>query len=120
MNAIQGSASSAGAQESPSSSEQPSGGIPYGSYGGSTAGSYGSYGAYGSPNFGDPNGPGGAGGGGHWAGGNGGGGSNWGGGGGSHPPEPGRRKHRVRRGMAFGAAGLAVAAAVAVGSYDAV
>jgi S1-C subfamily serine protease len=111
MNAIQGSASSAGSQESPSSSEQPNGGIPYGSYGGSSAaGSYGSYGAYGSGNFGDPNGPGGVGGGGHWSGGN------WGGS--SAYPEPNRRKRRVRRGMAFGAAGLAIAA-VTVGSYAA-
>ncbi len=109
MNAIQGSASSAGSEQSPSSSEQPGGGIPYGSYGGSSAG--GSYGAYGAGNYGSPGG-----GGGHWSGGNWGGGSNWGG----PPQEPNRRGRRVRRGMAFGAAGLAIAAAVAVGSYDAV
>src|ERR1700759_1077748 len=109
MNAIQGSASSAGSEQSPSSSEQPGGGIPYGSYGGSNA--VGAYGAYGAETYGSPGG-----GGGHWSGGNWGGGSNWGG----PPQEPNRRGRRVRRGMAFGAAGLAIAAAVAVGSYDAV
>ena len=36
MNAIQGSAQAAGSQQSPSSPEQPGGGIPYGSYGGSS------------------------------------------------------------------------------------
>src|ERR1700744_4670608 len=110
MNAIQGSASSAGSEQSPSSSEQPSGGIPYGSYGGSgTGGSYGSYGAY-AGNYGRPGGAGGGG----WAGGDWGGGSQLGGG----SPPPGKPKRR-RRAMAFGAAGLAVAAAVAVGTYDA-
>ncbi len=106
MNAIQGSASSAGSEQSPSASEQPGGGIPYGSYGGSST-----YGSYGAGNFGRP---GGAGGGGHWSGGNWSGGSNWGGDG-QNPPN----RHRFRRGMAFGAAGLAIAAA-AVGSYAAV
>jgi len=112
MNAIQGSASSAGSEQSPSSSEQPSGGIPYGSYGGSgTGGSYGSYGAY-AGNYGRPGGAGG----GDWSGGNWGGGSNWGAGGSNPPGNPKRRHRRV---MAFGAAGLAIAAAAAVGSYDA-
>jgi S1-C subfamily serine protease len=109
MNAIQGSASSAGSEQSPSSPEQPGGGIPYGSYGGSRT--YGSYGAAGAGNFGSPPGSDGAGGG-HWSGGNWSGGSNWSGG-----PNPPHRR-RFRR-VAFGAAGLAVAAAVAVGSYDA-
>jgi S1-C subfamily serine protease len=105
MNAIQGSASSAGSEQSPSSPEQPGGGIPYGSYGGSSTG--GSYGSYGAGNYGSPGGSGGG-----WSGGN------WGGG--SNPPsDPNRRRRRVRRGMAFGAAGLAIAAAAAVGSYDA-
>ena len=106
MNAIQGSASSAGSEQAPSAPEQPGGGIPYGSYGGSST-----YGSYGAGNFGSP---GGAGGGGHWSGGNWSGGSN-GGEGGQYPP----KRRRVRRGMAFGAAGLAIAA-TAVGSYAAV
>src|SRR6201996_4405285 len=110
MNAIQGSASSAGAEQVPSSSEQPGGGIPYGSYGGSSTG--GSYGAYGAGNYGRPGGYGG----GDWSGGNWGGGSNWGAGGSNPPGNPKRRHRRV---MAFGAAGLAIAAAAAVGSYDA-
>ena len=112
MNAIQGSASSAGSEQAPSASEQPGGGIPYGSYGGSST--YGSYGASGTGNFGRPPGSGGAGGG-HWSGGNWSGGSNWGEGGGQYPP----KRRRFRRGMAFGAAGLAIAA-TAVGSYAAV
>jgi S1-C subfamily serine protease len=115
MNAIQGSASSAGSEQAPSASEQPGGGIPYGSYGGSST--YGSYGASGAGNFGSPPGSGGAGnagGGGHWSGGNWSGGSNWGEGG-QYPP----KRRRFRRGMAFGAAGLAIAA-TAVGSYAAV
>jgi S1-C subfamily serine protease len=115
MNAIQGSASSAGSEQAPSASEQPGGGIPYGSYGGSST--YGSYGASGAGNFGSPpgsGGAGGAGGGGHWSGSNWSGGSNWGEGG-QYPP----KRRRFRRGMAFGAAGLAIAA-TAVGSYAAV
>jgi S1-C subfamily serine protease len=111
MNAIQGSASSAGSEQAPSAPEQPGGGIPYGSYGGSST--YGSYGASGAGNFGSPPGSGGAGGG-HWSGGNWSGGSNWGEGG-QYPP----KRRRIRRGMAFGAAGLAIAA-TAVGSYAAV
>jgi S1-C subfamily serine protease len=111
MNAIQGSASSAGSEQAPSAPEQPGGGIPYGSYGGSST--YGSYGASGAGNFGSPPGSGGAGGG-HWSGGNWSGGSNWGQGG-QYPP----KRRRIRRGMAFGAAGLAIAA-TAVGSYAAV
>src|SRR6201994_2103872 len=110
MNAIQGSASSAGAEQVPSSSEQPGGGIPYGSYGGSSTG--GSYGAYGAGNYGRPGGYGG----GDWSGGNWGGGSNWGAGGSNPPGNPKRRHRRV---MAFGAAGLAIAAAAPVGSYHA-
>ncbi len=111
MNAVQGSASSAGSEQAPSASEQPGGGIPYGSYGGSST--YGSYGASGAGNFGSPPASGGAGGG-HWSGGNWSGGSNWGEGG-QYPP----KRRRFRRGMAFGAAGLAIAA-TAVGSYAAV
>ena len=111
MNAVQGSASSAGSERAPSASGQPGGGIPYGSYGGSST--YGSYGASGSGNFGSPPASGGAGGG-HWSGGNWSGGSNWGEGG-QYPP----KRRRLRRGMAFGAAGLAIAA-TAVGSYAAV
>jgi S1-C subfamily serine protease len=110
MNAIQGSASSAGSEQAPSAPEQPGGGIPYGSYGGSST--YGSYGASGAGNFGSPPGSGGAGGG-HWSGGNWSGGN--GGEGGQYPP----KRRRIRRGMAFGAAGLAIAA-TAVGSYAAV
>jgi S1-C subfamily serine protease len=105
MNAIQGSASSAGSEQAPSAPEQPGGGIPYGSYGGSST-----YGSYGAGNFGSPGGAGG----GHWSGGNWSGGSNWGQGG-QYPP----KRRRIRRGMAFGAAGLAIAA-TAVGSYAAV
>ncbi len=108
MNAIQGPASPTGPEQSPSASEQPGGGIPYGSYGGSST--YGSYGASGAGNFGSPPGSGG----GHWSGGNWSGGSNWGEGG-QYPP----KRRRFRRGMAFGAAGLAIAA-TAVGSYAAV
>ena len=111
MNAVQGSASSAGSERAPSASGQPGGGIPYGSYGGSST--YGSYGASGTGNFGSPPASGGAGGG-HWSGGNWSGGSNWGEGG-QYPP----KRRRLRRGMAFGAAGLAIAA-TAVGSYAAV
>ena len=58
-----------------------------------------------------------------WSGGNwSGGGGNWSGGnwsgGGNVPPSP--RHRRLRRGVAFGVAGVALAAAAAVGSYDAV
>ena len=100
MNAIQGSARAADSQQAPSSPEQPGGGIPYGSYGGNADG-------YGTP----------GGGGGGWSGGNWHGGSNWGGG--TPPPPPDRRK-RLRRGLALGTAGVALAAAAAVGWYDAV
>ena len=58
-----------------------------------------------------------------WSGGNwSGGGGNWSGGnwsGGGNVP-PSRRHRRLRRGVAFGMAGVALAAAAAVGSYDAV
>jgi S1-C subfamily serine protease len=105
MNAIQGSALAADTQQPPSSSGQPGGGIPYGSYGGS------SYGTYGSPGYGGAGGSGGSGGdgGGGWSGGH------WSGGG--YPPP--KRSRRVRRGLAMGAAGVALAAAAAVGWYDA-
>ena len=100
MNVIQGTAQPAGSEEAPSSAH-PGAGSPYGSYGASSAEPYGSAG-------------------GGWSGGNwsGGGwsGGNWSGGGNVPPP----RRRRLRRGLAFGAAGLAVAAAAAVGSYDAV
>jgi S1-C subfamily serine protease len=100
MNVIQGTALSAGAEEPPSNSAHPGTGSPYGSYGASSEQPYGSAG-------------------GGWSGGNwsGGGwsGGNWPGGGSVPPP----RRRRLRRGLAFGATGLAVAAA-AVGSYHAV
>ncbi|HWG15975.1 MAG TPA: trypsin-like peptidase domain-containing protein [Streptosporangiaceae bacterium] len=102
MNAIQGAALAADPQQAPSSSGQPDGGIPYGSYGGTSGGAYGSGGAGGAGNSG--------GGGGGWSGGN------WSGGGGYQPP---KRSRRIRRGVAMGAAGVALAAAVAVGWYDA-
>ena len=86
--------------------------VPYGSYGGSSEGSYGSGGS--GPSGGSWSGGGWSGGGGHWSGGNWSGG-NWSGG---EPPSP---RHRgLRRGLAFGVAGVALAAAAAVGSYDAV
>ena len=101
MNVIQGTALPAGSEEASSSSAHPGAGSPYGSYGASSAEPYGSAG-------------------GGWSGGNwsGGGwsGGNWSGGGNVPPP----RRRRLRRGLAFGAAGLAVAAAASVGSYDAV
>jgi S1-C subfamily serine protease len=109
MNAIQGSAQAADSQQAPSSPEQPGGGIPYGSYGGNAYGAYG----YGAGGYGTPGG-----GGGGWSGGNWNGGSNWGGGT-PPPPSPDRRK-RMRRGIALGTAGVALAAAAAVGWYDAV
>jgi len=105
MNAIQGSVLSAESPQAPSSSGHPGTGSPYGSYGASSAGSYGSAG-------GDRSG-------GNWSGGNWSGG-NWSGGnwsGGGDVPPPGRR--RLRRGVMAGTAGIALAAAVAVGSYDA-
>ena len=105
MNVIQGTALPAGSEEASSSSAYPDAGSPYGSYGASSAEPYGSA-------------SGGSAGGG-WSGGNwsGGGwsGGNWSGGGNVPPP----RRRRLRRGLAFGAAGLAVAAAASVGSYDA-
>jgi S1-C subfamily serine protease len=104
MNAIQGAALAADSQQAPSSSGQPGGGIPYGSYGGT---SYGAYGSYGSGGAGGSDGSGGGGGG--WSGGN------WPGGG----YQPPKRSRRIRRGMAMGAAGVALAAAAAVGWYDA-
>src|SRR6201999_1004691 len=81
MNAIQGSAQAAGSQQSPSSPEQPGGGIPYGSYGGRAGGSDGAPG-YRAAGYGGPGGYGGAGGngGGGWSGGNWNGGSNYPGG----------------------------------------
>jgi S1-C subfamily serine protease len=108
MNVIQGSALSAESEQAPSSPAYPGAGGPYGSYGGGSEGGYGSYGSGSGGSYGS--------GGGGWSGGNWSGG-NWSGGGGV-PPTPPRR--RLRRGLAFGAAGLAVAAAVSVGSYDAV
>jgi S1-C subfamily serine protease len=110
MNAIQGSAQAAGSQQSPSSPEQPGGGIPYGSYGGSAGGSYGTPG-YGAAGYGGTGGYGGGG----WSGGNWNGGSNYPGG-----PTPPSRGRRIRRGLAIGTAGVALAAAAAVGWYDAV
>ena len=107
MNVIQGSALSAESEQAPSSPAYPGAGGPYGSYGDGSEGGYGSYGS----GSGGPYGSGGGG----WSGGNWSGGSGWTGGG--MPPTPPRR--RIRRGLAFGAAGLAVAAAVSVGSYDA-
>jgi len=110
MNAIQGSAPAADSPQAPSSPEQPGGGIPYGSYGGNAYGAYGYGGAGGY-------GTGGGGGGGGWSGGGWNGGSNWGG---STPPPPPDRRKRLRRGLALGTAGVALAAAAAVGWYDAV
>jgi S1-C subfamily serine protease len=114
MNAIQGSAQAADSQQAPSSPEQPGGGIPYGSYGGNAYGAsgYGGTAGYGAGGYGTPGG-----GGGGWSGGGWNGGSNWGGG--TPPPPPDRRK-RLRRGLALGTAGVALAAAAAVGWYDAV
>ncbi len=107
MNVIQGSAFSAEPEQAPSSSAYPGAGGPYGSYGGSSEGSYGSGGS--GPSGGSWSGGGWSGGGGNWSGGN------WSGG---EPPNP---RHRgLRRGLAFGVAGVALAAAAAVGSYDAV
>ena len=103
MNVIQGSALSAEPDQEPSSSAYPGAGGPYGSYGGGSPGPYGSGGNWS---------------GGNWSGGNwSGGGGNWSGGG-NVPPSP--RHRRLRRGAAFGVAGVALAAAVGVGSYDAV
>ena len=103
MNVIQGSAFSAEPEQEPSSSAYPGAGGPYGSYGGGTPGPYGSGGGWSS--------------GGNWSGG----GGNWSGGnwsgGGNVPPSP--RRRRLRRGVAFGVAGVTLAAAAAVGSYDA-
>ena len=96
MNVIQGTALPAGSEEASSSSAHPGAGSPYGSYGASSAEPYGSAGGGWS--------------GGNWSGGN------WSGGDNAPPP----RRRRLRRGLAFGAAGLAVAAAASVGSYDAV
>ena len=107
MNVIQGSAFSAEPEQAPSSSAYPGAGGPYGSYGGSSEGSYGSGGS--GPSGGSWSGGGWSGGGGNWSGGN------WSG---DEPPSP---RHRgLRRGLAFGVAGVALAAAAAVGSYDAV
>jgi S1-C subfamily serine protease len=103
MNVIQGSALSAEPDQEPSSSAYPGAGGPYGSYGGGSPGPYGSGGNWS---------------GGNWSGGNwSGGGGNWSGGG-NVPPSP--RHRRLRRGVAFGVAGVALAAAAGVGSYDAV
>ena len=103
MNVIQGSALPAGPEQEPSSSAYPGAGGPYGSYGGGSPGPYGSGGNWS---------------GGNWSGGNwSGGGGNWSGGG-NVPPSP--RHRRLRRGVTFGVAGVALAAAAAVGSYDAV
>ena len=102
MNVIQGTALSAGSEEASSSSAYPDAGSPYGSYGASSAEPYGLGAAA-------------AGAGGGWSGG-GWSGGNWSGGGNVPPP----RHRRLRRGLAFGATGLAVAAAASVGSYDAV
>ncbi len=117
MNVIQGSAFSAEPEQAPSSSAYPGAGGPYGSYGGSSEGSYGPGGggpSGGSWSGGGWSGGGWSGGGGNWAGGSWSGG-NWSGG---EPPSP---RHRgLRRGLAFGVAGVALAAAAAVGSYDAV
>src|SRR5208283_5298190 len=108
MNVIQGSAFSAEPEQAPSSSAYPGAGGPYGSYGGSSEGSYGPGG--GGPSGGSWSGGGWSGGGGNWAGGSWSGG-NWSGG---EPPSP---RHRgLRRGLAFGVAGVALAAAAAVGS----
>src|SRR5512142_2345233 len=102
MNVIQGTALSAGAEEPPSYSAHPGTGSPYGSYGASSEQPYGSAG--GGWSGGNWSGDGWSGGG--WSGGN------WSGGGSAPPP----RRRRLRRGLVFGTAGLAVAAA-AVGSY---
>ena len=107
MKVIQGSAFSAESEQAPSSSAYPGAGGPYGSYGGSSEGSYGSGGS--GPSGGSWSGGGWSGGGGNWSGGN------WSG---DEPPSP---RHRgLRRGLTFGVAGVALAAAAAVGSYDAV
>ena len=103
MNVIQGSALSAEPDQEPSSSAYPGAGGPYGSYGGGSPGPYGSGGNWSGGNW--------SGGGGNWSGGN------WSGGG-NVPPSP--RHRRLRRGVVFGVAGVALAAAAAVGSYDAV
>ena len=103
MNVIQGSALSAEPEQEPSSSAYPGAGGPYGSYGGGSPGPYGSGGGWSGGNW--------SGGDGNWSGGN------WSGGG-NVPPSP--RHRRLRRGVAFGVAGVALAAAAAVGSYDAV
>ncbi len=105
MNVIQGSALPAESEQAPSYPAHPGAGGPYGSYGDGSAGSYGSGGGWSGGNWS----------GGNWSGGNWGGAS---GSGGDVPPGRGRR--RLRRGLTFGAAGLALAAAAAVGSYDAV
>jgi S1-C subfamily serine protease len=102
MNVIQGSAFSAEPEQEPSSSAYPGAGGPYGSYGGGTPGPYGPGGGWSGGNW--------SGGGGNWSGGN------WSGGG-NVPPSP--RHRRLRRGVAFGVAGVTLAAAAAVGSYDA-
>ncbi len=102
MNVIQGSALSAESEQEPSSSAYPGAGGPYGSYGGGSPGPYGSGGNWSGGNW--------SGGGGNWSGGN------WSGGG-NVPPSP--RHRRLRRGVAFGVAGVALAAAAGVGSYDA-
>jgi S1-C subfamily serine protease len=102
MNVIQGSALSAEPEQEPSSSAYPGAGGPYGSYGGGSPGPYGSGGGW--------SGGGWSGDGGNWSGGN------WSGGG-NVPPSP--RHRRLRRGVAFGVAGVTLAAAAAVGSYDA-
>ena len=104
MNVIQGSALSAESPQAPSSSAYPGADGPYGSYGGGSEEAYGSGSGWS-----------GGGSGGNWSGGNWSGG-NWSGGG--EPPSP--RHRRLRRGLAFGVAGVALAAAAAVGSYDAV
>ncbi len=103
MNVIQGSALSAEPEREPSSSAYPGAGGPYGSYGGGTPGPYGPGGSWSGGNW--------SGGGGNWSGGN------WSGGG-NVPPSP--RHRRLRRGVVFGVAGVTLAAAAAVGSYDAV
>jgi len=102
MNVIQGSALSAEPEQEPSSSAYPGAGGPHGSYGGGSPGPYGSGGGWSGGNW--------SGGGGNWSGGN------WSGGG-NVPPSP--RHRRLRRGVAFGVAGVTLAAAAAVGSYDA-
>ena len=112
MNVIQGSALSAEPDQEPSSSAYPGAGGPYGSYGGGSPGPYGSGGNWSGGNWSGGNWSGGnwSGGGGNWSGGN------WSGGG-NVPPSP--RHRRLRRGVAFGVAGVTLAAAAAVGSYDA-